>query len=60
MFGGSTSMQLKDVPFWMFAATARDEYRKPMLGMWWELEKIFNAQGVKIGEETPQDDPRLC
>lgn len=52
-------MQLKDVPFWMFAATARDEYRKPMLGMWWELEKIFNAQGVKIGEETPQDDPRL-
>ncbi|KAL9714919.1 DNA kinase/phosphatase Pnk1 [Leucoagaricus gongylophorus] len=48
----SMGSKLKDVPFWMFAATARDEYRKPMLGMWWELEKIFNAQGVKIDLEA--------
>lgn len=31
-----------------------------MLGMWWELEKIFNAQGVKIGEEAFKDLPELC
>ncbi|KXN90445.1 Bifunctional polynucleotide phosphatase/kinase [Leucoagaricus sp. SymC.cos] len=40
--------QLKDVPFWIFAATAKDQYRKPMLGMWWELEKIFEKRNVKI------------
>ncbi|KAJ3565098.1 hypothetical protein NP233_g7866 [Leucocoprinus birnbaumii] len=42
------ALELKDVPFWIFAANARDEYRKPMLGMWWEVEKIFKTQSVQI------------
>ncbi|KAF5358563.1 hypothetical protein D9756_001778 [Leucocoprinus leucothites] len=44
----SMASKLQDVPFWIFAAISRDQYRKPMLGMWWEVEKIFKAQGVDI------------
>ncbi|KAJ7144863.1 polynucleotide kinase 3 phosphatase-domain-containing protein [Mycena crocata] len=29
------------VPFRLFAATAKDNYRKPMTGMWQELESLF-------------------
>jgi bifunctional polynucleotide phosphatase/kinase len=43
--------QLPEVPFRIFAATAKDEYRKPIPGMWLELERIFRSDNVCIGEE---------
>ncbi|KAG8928212.1 hypothetical protein FRC02_007217 [Tulasnella sp. 418] len=39
---------LPDVPFRIFAATAKDVYRKPMLGTWFALERIFAEDGVAI------------
>ncbi|EPT06187.1 hypothetical protein FOMPIDRAFT_1027013 [Fomitopsis schrenkii] len=39
---------LSDVPFRILAATARDGFRKPMPGMWYELERIFAEDGVQI------------
>jgi bifunctional polynucleotide phosphatase/kinase len=30
------------------AASQRDQFRKPMPGMWYELEKIFRDEGVEI------------
>ncbi|CCM00147.1 uncharacterized protein FIBRA_02174 [Fibroporia radiculosa] len=44
LIGGDAS----DVPFRIFAATARDEYRKPMPGMWYELERIYASDSVQI------------
>lgn len=41
--------KLPDVPFRLFAACAKDGYRKPMPGMWYELERIFKEQHVDIG-----------
>ena len=41
--------QLSDMPFHIFAACAKDGYRKPMPGMWYELERIFKEQHVDIG-----------
>ncbi|KAI6043096.1 polynucleotide kinase 3'-phosphatase [Pisolithus marmoratus] len=43
---------LPDVPFRILAASARDGYRKPMLGMWYELERIFKEQGVEIDKAS--------
>jgi bifunctional polynucleotide phosphatase/kinase len=37
------------VPFRILTATAEDGYRKPMPGMWYELQKIFQADGIIIG-----------
>ncbi|EDR11359.1 uncharacterized protein LACBIDRAFT_316135 [Laccaria bicolor S238N-H82] len=37
-----------NLPFRIFVAVAKDEYRKPMPGMWNELDRIFNEQGTKI------------
>ncbi|KAI0362797.1 PNK3P-domain-containing protein [Trametes cingulata] len=39
---------LSDVPFRLFAATEKDGYRKPIPGMWYELERIFADDNVKI------------
>ncbi|KAH9946406.1 PNK3P-domain-containing protein [Epithele typhae] len=39
---------LPDVPFRIFAATEKDGYRKPMPGMWQELERIYAGDGVQI------------
>ncbi|KAG6889778.1 hypothetical protein C0992_004196, partial [Termitomyces sp. T32_za158] len=39
---------LPDVPFRLFAATAKDGYRKPMPGMWTELVRIYREGGVEI------------
>ncbi|CDO70582.1 hypothetical protein BN946_scf184636.g15 [Trametes cinnabarina] len=39
---------LSDVPFHLFAATEKDGYRKPIPGMWYELERIFAQDGVHI------------
>ncbi|OCH95217.1 PNK3P-domain-containing protein [Obba rivulosa] len=43
---------LPDVPFRLFAATARDGFRKPMPGMWYELERIFAEGGVTIDKKA--------
>ena len=50
--------QLPDVPFYLFAATAKDAYRKPLPGMWRELERIFTEKGVFIGKNGSK--PRLA
>lgn len=42
-------IQLPDLPFRIFAATAKDHYRKPMIGMWEELERLYAEDGVQIG-----------
>ena len=34
------------------AATQRDQYRKPMLGMWNEVERIFREEGIEIGTHS--------
>ena len=41
--------QLPNVPFRIFAATEKDGFRKPIPGMWYELERIFAEEGVQIG-----------
>ena len=41
--------QLPDVPFRIFAATEKDGFRKPIPGMWYELERIFAEEEVQIG-----------
>ncbi|KAL4065401.1 polynucleotide kinase 3 phosphatase-domain-containing protein [Scleroderma yunnanense] len=43
---------LPDVPFRILAASAKDGYRKPMPGMWTELERIFKEHGVEINKES--------
>ncbi|KAF6764952.1 polynucleotide kinase 3'-phosphatase [Ephemerocybe angulata] len=39
---------LEDIPFRLLSATEKDEFRKPMPGMYYELEKIFAKDGVQI------------
>ncbi|KAI0781271.1 PNK3P-domain-containing protein [Trametes elegans] len=39
---------LSDVSFRLFAATEKDGYRKPIPGMWYELERIFAQDSVSI------------
>ena len=38
------------MPFRLLAATGKDQYRKPMPGMWHEIERIFKEEGVQIGD----------
>lgn len=40
---------IPDVPFRVFAATAKDGYRKPLPGMWTELESILKQDDIIIG-----------
>ncbi|KAJ2916023.1 hypothetical protein MD484_g4408, partial [Candolleomyces efflorescens] len=42
---------LEPVPFRLFAATVKDQYRKPMPGMWDELERLYAQDGVQIDKE---------
>lgn len=44
--------QLSQVPFRILAATQKDQYRKPMPGMWYEIERIFREEGVEIGMQS--------
>lgn len=46
-------VKLPDVPFRILAACAKDEYRKPMPGMWNELERIFKEDNVEISRFQP-------
>jgi len=41
-----------ELPFRIFAATAKDGHRKPMPGMWFELERIFAQDGITIDKGT--------
>ncbi|KAJ7759134.1 polynucleotide kinase 3 phosphatase-domain-containing protein [Mycena metata] len=41
-----------DLSFMIFAATAKDSYRKPMISMWQELERLYAADGVKIDKAS--------
>ncbi|KAF9050802.1 PNK3P-domain-containing protein [Hymenopellis radicata] len=42
------SDSLPDLPFYLFSATGKDEFRKPNPGMWNELERIFSDKSVVI------------
>lgn len=44
---------MRDVPFRVFASTQRDAYRKPIPGMWWELETLYKRAGKDIGAFLP-------
>lgn len=39
---------LPAVPFRVFVATSKDQYRKPIPGTWFELEKLFRNEGIEI------------
>ncbi|KAI0288305.1 polynucleotide kinase 3 phosphatase-domain-containing protein [Russula brevipes] len=43
---------IPELPFRIFAATSKDGHRKPMPGMWFELERIFAQDGVTIDKST--------
>lgn len=43
--------KLPDVPFRIFAAPLKDQFRKPRPGTFNALEAIYVAAGVKIGEQ---------
>lgn len=49
--------QLSDIPFRILAATEKDGFRKPIPGMWYELERIWAENNVQIG--MPRDHRRL-
>lgn len=38
------------IPFRVLAATAKDEYRKPDIGMWTLLNQTYAAQGFPLGQ----------
>ncbi|KAG8897496.1 hypothetical protein FRB99_008114 [Tulasnella sp. 403] len=40
--------KIPSVPFRIFAATEKDQYRKPITGTWLELERLFRKDGVEI------------
>ncbi|KAF8892654.1 polynucleotide kinase 3 phosphatase-domain-containing protein [Infundibulicybe gibba] len=44
----SIASALPNVPFHLFAATAKDSYRKPMPGMWYALEAILRGDDAEI------------
>ncbi|KAK7466961.1 DNA kinase/phosphatase Pnk1 [Stygiomarasmius scandens] len=44
----SFAASLPLTPFRLFAATAKDNYRKPMIGMWAELTRIYQEGGIEI------------
>ncbi|KAK7063830.1 bifunctional polynucleotide phosphatase/kinase [Favolaschia claudopus] len=48
----SISGALPELPLRLFAAIKRDKYRKPMLGMWEELESIYAADGIEIDKAS--------
>ncbi|KAF7971630.1 hypothetical protein HWV62_20656 [Athelia sp. TMB] len=41
-----------DLPFRIFGAKEKDGFRKPMPGVWYELQRIFAEDGVAIGRST--------
>ncbi|KAK9896014.1 PNK3P-domain-containing protein [Cystobasidium minutum MCA 4210] len=43
---------LGDVPFRVLAATAKDEFRKPDIGMWKTLDNTYSAQGFPLDKAS--------
>ncbi|KZV76862.1 PNK3P-domain-containing protein [Peniophora sp. CONT] len=43
--------KIPKIPFFAFAATAADEFRKPMPGMWLGLERLLSTRGLSIDKE---------
>lgn len=48
----SLARALHEVPFTIFAALAKDGYRKPMPGMWLALERIAQDSGIQLDKEN--------
>ncbi|KAI0340139.1 PNK3P-domain-containing protein [Trametopsis cervina] len=48
----SIAAAIPDVPFHIFAATEKDGFRKPMPGIWYEVQRMFEEQGVRIDTES--------
>ena len=46
----SHSYQLPDVPFRIFGASEKDQFRKPIPGIWTALENIYAESGIIIGK----------
>ncbi|KAJ7582486.1 polynucleotide kinase 3 phosphatase-domain-containing protein [Mycena floridula] len=44
----SIAAAIPDLPFRLLAATAKDGFRKPMIGMWTELERIYKEDDIDI------------
>jgi hypothetical protein len=49
--------QLPEVPFRILAAMQDDGFRKPKVGMWNELKRLYGQQDVTIGEFNPVSLP---
>ncbi|KZT54581.1 PNK3P-domain-containing protein [Calocera cornea HHB12733] len=45
---GLVASAFGDVPFRILAANAKDEFRKPMIGMWDAVEEVLRNDGVEI------------
>ncbi|KAF7302604.1 hypothetical protein HMN09_00894900 [Mycena chlorophos] len=43
---------IPEVPFRLLAATAKDKFRKPMTGMWDEVQRMFAEDGVEIDKSA--------
>jgi len=48
----SIAAALPDVPFRIFGAKEKDQFRKPMPGIWYELERVFREDGVEIDKKA--------
>ncbi|KAI0693882.1 PNK3P-domain-containing protein [Cytidiella melzeri] len=46
------SASIPNVPFHIFAATEKDGFRKPMPGIWYEIQRIFQEKGTHIDMST--------
>ncbi|KAF8212218.1 polynucleotide kinase 3 phosphatase-domain-containing protein [Mycena galopus ATCC 62051] len=49
---GLIAAAVPQLPFRVFAATGKDKYRKPMVGMWEELEKLYAEDGIQIDKTS--------
>ncbi|KAJ7242548.1 PNK3P-domain-containing protein [Mycena haematopus] len=49
---GLIAAALPNLPFRLYAATVKDNYRKPMIGMWEALERLYAEDGVQIDKAS--------
>jgi len=47
----SLARAIPDIPFTLFAATAKDSYRKPAPGMWTRMESLFEVASISIDKD---------
>ncbi|KAG8981507.1 hypothetical protein FRB90_007208 [Tulasnella sp. 427] len=50
---------ISTVPFRVFVATAKDQYRKPIPGTWFELERLYRTEGIEIGKSRRNGDHNI-